>query len=633
MTQLLFTENFLDMASLFCQQSFCNEIFQTAAANDEMTPNQRRFAEVATEAVAVSKQSNSPAKESVEENPLKMVKLKKVSAPEKKSVLDAKRKKFTVPQLRSTKVGSNQDSGISSDKSLSKSPLDGKESETLATTRPTEGPSKTNRDRSETTADNPEITEDNSQTTKDDSKTTKVNSETTKDNSETTKVNSETASVNMDNLDSFQNNEIQVTSQSEFSIEDYLYINLGISAKQNKLHDESTVSDDVVVQGQDISLKAESESEKNESPRVEDNENDHMSFSQGIGANETVLPKSEDSTAETTSTDLRIEENSQSTLDVELNEGSDAVKITDSPPLTCDDSVSVSPEPVSVKTPGSCTESESDEGSSSDSVGEFHSLSEEGEAAKEEPDIALHGPEEYSKLVSRRISFNLSKNVVYLCPDGAEDDDDEDESEDEEEEDEGATEAENEKADEGEQNDDKVERNEEEQTDEELEEELNVSPSLLKEFEKDRLQNEQGFDIGICGKDREADGLGGSDSENGDRNSSTADSVHVTETESHTGNERGDNLPEMDQSDDLASDFLRMRAKFLEHQKEVSDSSKADARGTHGIRIQKSVNNTNNPLQLSDSHTTFPDNSLAPDTTLEKGLPERDSPHASQVCD
>ena len=412
--------------------------FQAKATDSKITPAQRRFAEVANEAHAASKQQQS-----VEENPLKMVKLKKVKVPEKKPTVDNKRKKFVVPQLRSTK-----DTPKDNSKDASKNPA---------------------------IAAKPIISSDalvpNTQI---------KSSETIKNNGDD-KVDrqNEGASVSSSGLTAQgveQNEKIDLPKYEDGLKSPRTGSFANTSSDSNK-EDEQPSEKNFVVPPDDSITKAQIEI-TTEQAQISRSEPDDMA---------------------------KIENKENSSI---------PIRDVSALPISTE-----SPEPITI-TSTSPRESDDDENSNS----EFHSLSEEEEEidivedkdteGKEDkdaeekedkdtagseteeriPDNSLYGPEEYSKLVSRRISFNLSKNVVYSINDGEEDEDEDSED------DEGTDEEENEDVTHDEDQVDGIETKQkygakggedsEAQENEELEQELNFSPSLLEKFRNDSFFHE-----------------------------------------------------------------------------------------------------------------------------------------------
>ena len=410
--------------------------FQAKATGSKITPTQRRFAEVANEAHAASKQ---------EENPLKMVKLKKVKVPEKKPTVDNKRKKFVVPQLRSTK-----DSPKDNSKDASK---DSAITTNTITTEP------------------------------------KTSSDASVPN---TQIKSSGKIPNNGNDKVDRQNEVDAVSSSDLL--------------QDEKIDQQKSEDGLE------SLKTGSFSNTSSDSNKEDEQHSE---------NKSVVPSDADDNIAETQIEITTE-HAQIVRSVPDDVAKTEYKDNSSIP-TADVHVSVfttsteSPEPSNIT---SISQIESDDDDNSNS--EFHSLSEEEEdivedkdtgekedkdaGEKEDKDTAgpkeenqifdnsLYGPEEYSKLVSRRISFNLSKNVVYSINDGEEDEneDSEDDEETDEEENEDVTHDEdqvdgietNQKYDAKERKDSEAQENEE------LEQELNFSPSLLEKIRNDSFFHE-----------------------------------------------------------------------------------------------------------------------------------------------
>ncbi|XP_063675783.1 uncharacterized protein LOC134812327 [Bolinopsis microptera] len=286
-------------------------VFQTAVddLDNEITPNQRRFGDVASEALAVSKQTASKIPESetipIEETPLKMVKLKKVTPPEKKLTMDTKRKKFELPQLRSTKTNP-KDSGNLPDTTPPKSEQNATESKPSASNAP---------------------------------------------------IENQVTSLNKDSIQKDLTSTIAEENQDKL-----------------KIHEENIVEENKV----------------------------------------------------------ELQPNKDSSL-VAME-----VEVVSSPQVQTAVSVSFTPVTMEMLDHPTVTNiSESDEGidSASDSVGEFVSASEGDDIVYEEPiQELLHGPEEYSRLGTRRISFNFSKNVVHNISQDESDDEEESDYEEEKEE-------------------------------------------------------------------------------------------------------------------------------------------------------------------------------------------------------
>ena len=503
-------------------------VFQTASddLDREITPNQRRFGDVASEALALSKHTASKIPESepipIEETPLKMVKLKKVTPPEKKLSVDTKRKKFELPQLRSTKANPKDLGDL-----------------------PGTTPSKSEQDRTE-------------------SKHSAFGTSSTIEN--------------------------QVTSLNKDSIQKDL---TSTKAEKNEDKDKPKIHEENIVEENKVELRSNKDS---------------------------------------------------SLIAME-------VEIVSSPQVQTAVSVSFTPVTMEMLDPPTVTNiSESDEGidSASDSVGEFLSVSEGDDIVYEEPlQEPLHGPEEYSRLGTRRISFNFSKNVVHnISQDESDDDDDEDESDYEEEKDEEKQE---------EKQEEENQEEEEKQEDQELEEELNVSPSLLNVFQIEQLRDKISHRTEETQDETQVDGLGSDNSDDGDTidgDTETVNSADLVERSIEQNSETKENPPES--HDGSLSQFQMMRAEFIEQQKEASNRNpimagsnlpnmkgslsspvkppRSDAHRDY-LSSQRSSNDIDESSQLSDTTSSDSDNYPAPNTTLETSLGGSDLPHGSQVCD
>ena len=522
--------------------------FQAKATDSKITPAQRRFAEVANEAHAASKQQQS-----VEENPLKMVKLKKVKVPEKKPTVDNKRKKFVVPQLKSTK-----DTPKDNSKDASKDPA--------IAAKP------------------------------------KISSDALVPNTQI--KSSETIKNNGDDKVDLQNEGASVSSS-------------GLTAQgveQNEKIDPPKCEDGLKSPKTGSFANTSSDSKK---------EDEQPSEKSSVVPPDDSITNNTKAQIEITTEQTQIYRSEPDDVAKIENKENSSIPIRDvsAPPIGTE-----SPEPITI-TSTSQRESDDDENSNS----EFHSLSEEEEEidivedkdteGKEDkdaeekedkdtagseteeriPDNSLYGPEEYSKLVSRRISFNLSKNVVYSINDGEEDEDED--SEDNEETDE----EENEDVTHDEDQVDGIDTNQkygakggedsEAQENEELEQELNFSPSLLEKFRNDSFFHEV---------------------------NSVPETDEKNEMESDTATVSSDNVDHLEREADL------QRKEDDPEQKEELHHSEPDTIDRNSDAVSWPPETKN---QIKKPARTFKSGSspVVPDTKLKSDILGGSFPHATQV--
>ena len=432
--------------------------FQAKATGSKITPAQRRFAEVANEAHAASKQ---------EENPLKMVKLKKVKVPEKKPTVDNKRKKFVVPQLRSTKDSpkdnsedTSKDSAIatntittepktSSDASVPNTQI--KSSGKI----PNNGNDKVDRQNEEDAVSNSDLLQDE-----------KIDQQKSEDGLKSLKTGrfANTSSDSYKEDEQHSDNKSVVPSDADDNIAE---TQIEITTEQAQI--VRSVPDDV----------AKTEYKDNSSIPTAD-----VHVSVFTTSTESPEPSNITSISQRESDD---DDNSNSEFHSLSEDEEDIVEDKDTGEKEDKDTREKEDKDAGEKEDEDAGEKEDKD------AGEKEDMDTAGPEKEDQIlDNSLYGPEEYSKLVSRRISFNLSKNVVYSINNGEEDEDSEDDEETHEEENEDVTHDEDQV--------DGIEsyqkygakggEDSEAQENEELEQELNFSPSLLEKFRNDSFFHE-----------------------------------------------------------------------------------------------------------------------------------------------